>query len=476
MVYSMSNIKGAFIFPHPPIIVGEVGKGSEVKAQATIDAVEEAAKRIAELKPDTILIITPHGNLFSDAITINGDALLDGSLVNFGAPQVKLELDNDLELVQEISIHADEKDIMAIAIDKEVRKSYRVENGLDHGALVPLYFIHKLYQDFKLVHITYSMLPHEEHYRFGMAIGQAVEKLNRNTVIICSGDLSHKLTKDAPAGYSPKGAEFDEEYIEIIKQGAVNKLLSMNCELTEAAGECGLRSTVLMYGILDGCETKGEVLSYEGPFGVGYCVAQLHLNCGNRKNDNSEVLQDYINDKKKRLHETRSKEDSYVSLARNTIESYIRTETLPGFNEKLPPELLQNKAGVFVSLKKHGELRGCIGTIAPTTDNIAQEIIQNAVSASTKDPRFYPVEVDELDELEYSVDVLGKPEAIGSASELDVYRYGVIVRNGSKSGLLLPNLEGVDTIEQQLDIVLQKAGIAKGENYKMERFEVIRHK
>jgi MEMO1 family protein len=134
------------------------------------------------------------------------------------------------------------------------------------------------------------------------------------------------------------------------------------------------------------------------------------------------------------------------------------------------------KAGVFVSLKKHGELRGCIGTILPTTNSIAQEIMQNAVSAGTGDPRFHPVEEHELEELQYSVDVLMSPESIEGAHQLDVKKYGVIVRSGYKSGLLLPNLEGVDTVEEQLDIVLQKAGISKGESYKMERFEVIRHK
>lgn len=472
----MNSMKGTFIFPHPPIIVREVGKGNEAKAQATIDGVKEAAKRIAVLKPDTIIIISPHGNLFADAITINNDPLLQGSFANFGAPEVQLELDNDLELVQEILNGAEKSDIMAIGIDKELRKTYRFEDGLDHGALVPLHFIYTIYQDFKLVHITYSMMQHEDHYRFGMAIREAIEKLNRNVVIICSGDLSHKLTKDAPAGYSPKGAEFDAEYLEIIRLGDVGRLLNMDCELSEAAGECGLRSTVLMYGILDGCTSRGEVLSYEGPFGVGYCVAELHLTCDIGKFGKAEVLQEYLSEKKRRLEEIRSNEDPYVSLARHTIESFIKTENLPELPDNLPVDMLQDKAGVFVSLKKHGDLRGCIGTIAPTTENIAREIVQNAISASTKDPRFYPIDVDELDELQYSVDVLGEPESIDGPDKLDVQRYGVIVRSGHKSGLLLPNLEGVDTIAQQLDIVLKKAGISKGENYKMERFEVIRHK
>jgi MEMO1 family protein len=472
----MSNIKGAFIFPHPPIIVAEVGKGQEKAAQNTIKAAEEAARRISELKPDTILIITPHGNMLSDALTISGDPLLLGSFANFGSPQVKLEFDNDLELVEEILDRVEDSDVIAVSLDKELRKTYRFSDELDHGALVPLYFINKVYQGFKLVHITYSLLPHHEHYDFGMIIRKAIERLNRNTVIICSGDLSHRLTKDAPAGYNPKGKEFDEQYIDIIRQGDVNSLLNMDCELTEGAGECGLRSTVIMYGILDGCEPKGEILSYEGPFGVGYCVAQLHLNCQSKIEEKSEILQKYINDKKNKLQEIRKSEDPYVALARLTLETYINEDENPDVPDDLPKEMLMEKAGVFVSLKKHGELRGCIGTILPTTNSIAQEIMQNAVSAGTGDPRFHPVEEHELEELQYSVDVLMSPESIEGAHQLDVKKYGVIVRSGYKSGLLLPNLEGVDTVEEQLDIVLQKAGISKGESYKMERFEVIRHK
>lgn len=472
----MSNIKGAFIFPHPPIIVAEVGKGQEMAAQNTIKAAQEAAKRIAELEPETILIITPHGNMLSDALTISGDSLLRGSFAKFGTPQVKLEFDNDLELVEEILVCLEDRNIIAISLDKDVRKAYGFVDGLDHGALVPLYFIHKNYQNFKLVHITYSMLPHEDHYEFGMAVRKAIEKLNRNTVIICSGDLSHKLTKDAPAGYNAKGKDFDMQYIDMIKQGDVNGLLNMECELTEEAGECGLRSTVIIYGILDGCTPKGEILSYEGPYGVGYCVAQLHLNCTSNVGERSEILDKYISDKKKLFESVRKAEDAYVAMARLTLEAYIKGNERHNILNDLPREMLQNKAGVFVSLKKHGQLRGCIGTISPITDSIAQEIMQNAVSAGTRDPRFDPVEEGELEELQYSVDVLRSPEAIEGAHQLDVKKYGVIVRSGYKSGLLLPNLEGVDTVEAQLDIVLQKAGILKDESYKMERFEVIRHK
>lgn len=182
--------------------------------------------------------------------------------------------------------------------------------------------------------------------------------------------------------------------------------------------------------------------------------------------------------------------DPYVALAWASVETYIKTgralklsdyqnqvEQLFGSDkEMLPEEMLSQQAGVFVSIHEWGELRGCIGTIAPTTNCIAEEIIQNGISASTRDPRFPAIEEYELDQLEISVDVLSEAEPISSLEELDVKRYGVIVTKGFRRGLLLPNLEGVDSVEDQVAIAKQKAGIRIDDwDVELERFEVIRH-
>jgi AmmeMemoRadiSam system protein A len=165
-----------------------------------------------------------------------------------------------------------------------------------------------------------------------------------------------------------------------------------------------------------------------------------------------------------------------VALARQTVETYIRQGKVIKPGNDLPEEMFAKKAGVFVSVHKNGELRGCIGTINPVYENVASEIIHNAISAGTRDPRFEPIGEDELGALEYSVDVLNPPEPVESIEELDPKRYGVIVRRGYRSGLLLPDLEGVDTPRQQLSIALQKAGISPDEPYTIERFTVERHK
>ncbi len=169
-------------------------------------------------------------------------------------------------------------------------------------------------------------------------------------------------------------------------------------------------------------------------------------------------------------------EDAYVRLARAIINSYVRTGEILPVPGDLPEDMTGRRAGAFVSIHKRGMLRGCIGTIYPCTDSVASEIISNAVSASTRDPRFESIRPDELEELEINVDVLGDPEQISSPDELDPRRYGVIVTKGLRRGLLLPDLEGVDTVEDQISIAMQKAGIpSDAKDIILERFEVVRH-
>ena len=168
-------------------------------------------------------------------------------------------------------------------------------------------------------------------------------------------------------------------------------------------------------------------------------------------------------------------ESAYVKLARETIENYIKRGKIITPPLGLPEEMINQRAGVFVSLKKFDDLRGCIGTFMPTQENIAQEIIRNAISAAVDDPRFSSVNVSELEDLSISVDVLSAPEEVNDISLLDPKKYGVIVSSGYKKGLLLPDLDGVDTVQYQIDIAKRKAGIYPGEEVKLFRFEVKRY-
>ena len=460
------SIKGAFVLPHPPLIVPEVGKGQEQGIRLTTEACEEAARRIAALKPDTIVLATPHSVMYADYFHISPGSKAAGDLSRFAGNTPKINVTYDRELISEIEDEAAKSNIPA---GTQGEKS----PSLDHASVVPLYFINKEYTDYKLVRIGVSGFSYADHYRIGVSIAAAAEKLDRNVVFIASADLSHRLKPDGPYGLSPEGAQFDSMITSAMSKSDFLQFLNFSPDFCEKAGECGLRPCIMMAGALDRKKVDAELLSYEGPFGVGYAVASF---VPTNPDDSRDFLSQYLDSERKRLDSIKSNADEYVKLAEYVVTNYTKNGKKPPLPDGLPSEMLKERAGVFVSLKKHGNLRGCIGTISPVSKSIAEEICRNAVSAAAEDPRFDPVRASELDDLVYSVDILGEPEPISSPAELDVERYGVIVTSGYKRGLLLPNLEGVDTVERQLDIAKQKAGISKSEPYTIERFEVVRHK
>ncbi len=463
----MENNNGYYLMPHPPIIIPEIGKGEEHKIQKTTEACLKIGKEIRELAPETIIIITPHGPLFSDMIAITNEISITGSFSQFKAPNVTMKIDIDLDLTQEIIRLAKERAIDTIGVNDFNLKNYDRKLELDHGSMVPLYFVNKFYPKYQLVHITYGMLTEVELYQFGLVIKDAIKNVARKTVLIASGDLSHRLSNDGPYPFSSKGKWFDQQILSSLEKGAVIDIFNMKKSDIEEAGECGYRSILILLGVIG--EFKGERLSYEGPFGVGYGVMSFHI-----LDQNQNYINVLLQKQKKALENRQKGSDRYVKLARESLNYYFQHNKMMDVPENIPEEMKINQAGVFVSLKKAGNLRGCIGTFSPTSDCIASEIIQNSISAAFEDPRFNPVEKKELDKISISVDVLQKPIS-ATVSELEPKIYGVIVSQGRKKGLLLPNLEGVDTVSEQLNIACQKAGIHPNSSYDIEKFTVIRH-
>ncbi len=461
-------MKGYFLMPHPPLIIPEVGKGQEILIQRTLDSCNAIGKEIDSAGIDTIIIITPHGTVFSDAVALMEVDNLTGDFGNFGAKKVTFDIKVNLQLTHEIINESEKAGIAAVALNTENARAYKVPLTLDHGAAVPLYFIKKL-QDYKIVHITYGMLSPIELYAFGMAVEKACVKSGAQAAVIASGDLSHRLTKDGPYPYSPHGAEFDARLMELLEQGDLTGLFSLDKTMVSEAGECGLRSLYILAGTLDGKTAKAEILSYEGPFGVGYGVARFNVSEG-------QSIYDSIKNLGKVSHAKRLIEGpSYTRLARRNLENYFKTGKALTVKDIGDKELLDDRKGVFVSLKLSGELRGCIGTIEAVTDSIGEEILNNSLSAALNDQRFSPLREDELYQLDISVDLLYPAEKC-CFEELDPHNYGVIVTSGRKRGLLLPMLEGIDSSEEQVSIALQKAGIRKNEPYEIERFKVERFK
>ncbi len=437
------SIITTFIVPHPPLIIPDIGRGEESRIQDTINSYHEIAKRIGEIKPDTIIISSPHAHCYRDYFYISPGATSEGDFSRFGAPQVKFKVNYDESLINKISSVAKQEGVLA-----------GTEGGpltqLDHGTMVPLYFINQYCKSYKLIVISPSGLSANEHLKFGKLI-QSVIPEDKKVVFVASGDLSHKLKEEGPYGLAKEGPIFDEKFVEIISKGNLSELLKIDRRLVSKASECGLNSFIMMSGVLDGYQVESKLLSYEGPFGVGYAVAMFEI-----------INQDEL-------------ENPYVKVAKDALEYYLEHQKIMPTPKNLIDDLANNKAGVFVSIYKYDQLRGCVGTISPSTNCIADEIIQMSISAGLMDPRFNQVKKKELPYLKYKVDVLLPPTPIESSKELDVKKYGVIVYHSYKSGLLLPNIEGIDTIEKQISIARQKAGIREHEPYKMKRFEVIRH-
>jgi AmmeMemoRadiSam system protein A len=315
-----------------------------------------------------------------------------------------------------------------------------------------------------VVALGYSFLSDDDHLRFGFCVRKAIEEVGRRVAFIASGDLSHRLKPQAPAGYDARAFLFDEEIVDALYCNEPERIVQIDPDLRALAGECGYRSMLIAIGASRNLPLACEVINYEAPFGVGYLVAQLTNHINFERAQRVAIDRDDPN-----------RRQNLPGLARRAVEMFVNNGTV----SPPPPdiaELLAARAPCFVSLKTlEGDLRGCIGTIEPDKDTLAEEIIANAISAATGDPRFPPVAKHELSNLRYSVDVLFPAES-ASLADLDPRVYGVIVADemGVRRGLLLPDIPGIDTVEQQVEIAARKAGIAVGTPLKLSRFRVER--
>jgi AmmeMemoRadiSam system protein A/AmmeMemoRadiSam system protein B len=425
-------------------MVPEVGRESIAGVVASIDAMAELTRRLINSGAESVVLISPHAPLEADSFVAYDGPEVFGDFSNFRAPQTSFAAKVDEELLAAIK---------KVAASKSYEVSTLQDHDLDHGIAVPLYFLLQNGWEGKVVTLGYSFLSNEDHLRFGSCIKTAVDQVGRRVAFIASGDLSHRLKPHAPAGYNPDAHVFDEKVVDALRSNAPQKIVEIDHNLRKLAGECGYRSILVAIGAGSDLSSSCEVLNYEAPFGVGYLVAQLTREPG----------------------DTIDLDIDPPALAREAVETFIRSEHVLA-PSRITHGVLGARAPCFVSLKTiKGDLRGCIGTIEPVKDSLAQEIIANAISAATNDPRFDPVDKEELSNLRYSVDVLFPAEAAAMA-DLDPSVFGVIVEDesGSRRGLLLPDIPGIDDAEQQVEIAARKAGISHGEPIKLFRFKVER--
>ncbi len=373
---------------------------------------------------DTFIIIGPSHTGLGKPLSIMTEGIWETPLGN-------VEIDTDL--ATEI-----------LSMCKKLKDDSRSHN-FEHAIEVQLPFLQYFKPDVKIVPIVLGYASVEDYKDIGKGIAKALKKAKREAVILVSSDMNHyepqHVTKDKDSQAIEAVLDLDED--ELISRVRENNItmcgVAPAMSMITAVKELGAtRGELVMYRTSG--DTTGDVDSVVGYAGV--IITGM---------------------------------SSQVKLAKDAVEMYITKGEIIDPPEILTPEM-EKKAGVFVSIHKKGALRGCIGTFEPSEENVAREIIINAISSATRDPRFSSIDPEELDLLDYSVDVLSDPEPVEDTDQLDPVRYGVIVESGYQRGLLLPDLEGVDTVEQQIDICRQKAGIPSSKPVKLYRFEVNRYK
>jgi len=259
----------AALSPHPPLLIPEVGKDDLLKVKSTRQALEQLASDIAEADPEVIVIMSPHGLIYHDAFNVNAMATLRGDFKQFDAPGATFSYKNDLDLVASIVKKADKDQIKVVPFNNE-HESYE----LDHGTLVPLYFLtSELGSAVQIVPMTYSYSEKTDHFIFGQMLGEIFKNYPKRVAFIASGDMSHRILENSAGGQA--GKKFDNTVVESLKQNDPLEILEIDINLREQAGECGYNSLVTLLGVIDQKKYIPEVLSYEAPFGVGYLVCNF---------------------------------------------------------------------------------------------------------------------------------------------------------------------------------------------------------
>lgn len=396
---------------HAPIVVPAVGGARSRLCAATTRAMREVAARAVQSGPDRLVLISPH----TPRHPVAWGAWTGphrGDLADFGAPEVEVDLPDAVEVAEAVGAEP------------------VAEGALDHGAMVPLAF---LWDAGWRGPTAILGLPWEDSPD-GTSVGRALAALPGRTAVIASGDMSHRLKPGGPAGFHPRAQRFDDAFVAGLRQD--DWPAALGAEQRSVAAEDVVESVRVAMAAVPG-PLHAEVLSYEGPWGVGYTEAVLF--------DPAPTL---------------------YAVARQAIRQAVAGKPLR------PPRGGGAAAAVFVTLRAEGELRGCIGSTAPVKDDLYGNVAWAAEGAALRDPRFPALKEQEIDGLSIEVSVLEPPEDIEGPGGLDPAVYGVVVTRGRRRGLLLPDIEGVDTVRQQLAIAKRKAGIGPDEAVELQRFVV----
>src|SRR6202171_3904610 len=430
----MSGFVAGALVAHPPILLAEVGGAQSGRVRATADAMRELDGILSTVDAALAVVISPHSPSSMTSLPVRPAAHAAGARSRVWAPQIRFEGQVDVALAA------------ALVADGQragFSLTWAEETELDHGVVVPLHSLRRTMANKRCIFLGVSGWPLHRFVEFGAWLQGRLR--DRSAILIASGDLSHRLTPDAPYGFRPEGPVFDRLVIDALRAREWEQIEAQDPDLVEEAGECGLRPLASLWGAARASNRNSQVLSYEGPFGVGYPVVAFTA---------SGVPKIALD---------------IQTLGRHAIDTYLRTRQLIEPPEPIPIEL-QEPSAVFVTLRKDGELRGCVGSVRPTEATAAHELIRYAVASAVRDPRFDPVRLDEVNALTIKVQLLEPPEPVTNIGELDPHVYGIIVRRGARQALLLPDIDGIETPEQQILAACQKAGIDRHAPLELERF------
>lgn len=420
------SLLASFILPHAPMLVAEIGRGREKKLPKTLEAYKKVASEIASLKPDIIVIASPHAESYSDYFQMADGEMATGSLAEYGAPQLRFRLRYNDEL---------RKEIARISFARGLKAGYSdsSETSLDHGTMVPLYFINQAYQNYEVVRIGLTGLSYFEHYEMGMVIGEAAKRSDKRIIFIASGDMSHCLNKEGEYGCNEEAKHYEELLNKCLYKANFGDLLRMDKTMVKDAKECGHRAFAMLSGTLDRCSVDPIFFAHEDTLGTGHGIYEYKVT----GNDDSRAFGDfYLSKVAFSIKAKKENADDYLRLAYLAAEQFI----LKGKGEKMevPSSFSAKGKGVIVSVSEFGTLRGRNVFLPKADSSLASSLIDSTISAIKDDSRFDPLSEKDLPYLDIEVTEMFSFASIKDMKDFDASKYALLVSADSRCGLSFP--------------------------------------
>ncbi len=465
----MSGRRLACLMPHPPVVAPGVGRGREEEAASTVRAMRSLAASVVDWDPDVLAVVSPHSPRRAGAVGIWGGERLSGTLGRFGARQAAVDFP------------------VGKAFAAALRKQSRTgglrwwEIGgeeLDHGAVVPLLFFMEAGWAGETVVVGLGMEEGGSGSDLGDALRAASDLWEGRLAVVASGDMSHRLRPDAPGGFDPAGERFDRAFVRLIEEGRYRAIAEMDAGMVERAGEDVVEPTLAAAGACDFASNGRDLLSYEGPFGVGYAVALLHRDEEPSSAEGVATRPPAVGNRAKAEEgESGDWAAALLESGRRAVAERLGLMPVGGADgERRASGPAPRNGGVFVTLwTAEGELRGCVGSLEPACESLVEEVCRSALMAAFEDPRFPPLLAAELEDIRFEISVLGEMEAVSGLECLDPRRFGLALKAaGDRRSVMLPGIAGLETAAAQVAAVRLKAGLRADEPADFYRFSVVK--